>query len=173
MLRRSARRTTKIGCGARASCRGLPPSTPKAAIPATPRTAAQTNRPAAWLAKGPTNPPNDRRCRHIAASRMRPELPIESVRRSWEDRAAEASYATLFQDKDHGMTTDRPTMIFFCASGARPGDNPSVGCSLSRWWAALGPRVAANGQFSRSIAARRPATIIVVASTLVLCHSLN
>jgi hypothetical protein len=28
---------------------------------------------------------------------------------------ADASCAVLFQDKDHGKTMDRPTMIFFCA----------------------------------------------------------
>jgi hypothetical protein len=32
---------------------------------------------------------------------------------------ADASCATLFQDKDHGKTTDRPTMIFFCALRSR------------------------------------------------------
>jgi BlaR1 peptidase M56 len=52
------------------------------------------------------------------AQESRDARPIEPVQLSWEDRMADASCAVLFQDKDHGKTMDRPTMIFFCAHGS-------------------------------------------------------
>jgi hypothetical protein len=39
---------------------------------------------------------------------------------------ADASCAVLFQDKDHGKTMDRPTMIFFCAPSVAAGAGIAV-----------------------------------------------